>query len=157
MHVLTDAKFGQKLDKEMQSSSVMKVISEELSSIFSALVAGARYGAKIRLPHAFVMTFLFRRDLPASEKVKNVFNLVLEHASNLSAFAAIYKAILSVLKLGSRKLLNNSSSEGKHKHGIMVALVRTIMSVLCKLFFFYGDVTTAPYDVDVFYSCTWTD
>ena len=39
------------------------MVKDELKSIAAALIGGARYGAKIRLPHALVMTFLFRRDL----------------------------------------------------------------------------------------------
>lgn len=74
----------------------------ELHAVLSALLAGARYGIKIRLPHAFVMTFLFRRNLSTTKKLQGVAKLVREHATNLAAFAASYKLILAVLKLVSK-------------------------------------------------------
>jgi hypothetical protein len=37
------------------------------------------------------MTVLFRRDLTSREKIQSVAKLALEHASNLAAFASIYK------------------------------------------------------------------
>jgi peroxisomal membrane protein 4 len=64
---------------------------EEIHAIVAALAGGARYGFKIRVPHALVMTMLFRRDLPASEKIRSVVRLALEHATKLAAFATIYK------------------------------------------------------------------
>jgi hypothetical protein len=36
-------------------------VADELLAICGALVGGARYGLKIRLPHALVMTFIFRK------------------------------------------------------------------------------------------------
>jgi hypothetical protein len=85
----------------LQSSEITDGVStllEELHQILLALVGGARYGIKIRLPHALVMTLLFRRDLSDKEKLKNILRLVLEHASNLAAFATIYKTLLAALK-----------------------------------------------------------
>jgi peroxisomal membrane protein 4 len=79
-------------------------IQDELSAIVSALVGGAKYGIKIRLPHAFVMTLLFRKDLNNQQKMGTVIRLVLEHASNLAAFATIYKSILVIFKWSSRYL-----------------------------------------------------
>lgn len=64
---------------------------DELWAIMTSLVGGARYGLKIRIPHALVMTVLFRRDLTASDKIRSVAKLALEHASKLAAFATIYK------------------------------------------------------------------
>jgi peroxisomal membrane protein 4 len=66
-------------------------LADEIQAIVAALVGGARYGIKIRLPHAVVMTLLFRRDLTSKQKVQSVVKLALEHASNLAAFATIYK------------------------------------------------------------------
>jgi hypothetical protein len=80
--------------------------SEELHSILSALVGGAQYGIKVRLPHALLMTFLFRRDLTAEEKLRTILKLVTEHATNLAVFAAIYKTMLVKLKFLSRMLRN---------------------------------------------------
>ncbi|CAB9500637.1 peroxisomal membrane protein [Seminavis robusta] len=86
------------------------MVKEELHSIASALVGGARYGVKIRLPHALVMTFLFRRDLSSKDKIKSILRLVYSHAASLAAFATIYKAILALLKLTSRKLLTSAGN-----------------------------------------------
>lgn len=70
--------------------------SSELEAILGAMIAGARYGIKIRLPHAFVMTFLFKRQLTTQQKLNTIFKLTLEHASNLASFATLYKVIHSL-------------------------------------------------------------
>jgi len=64
---------------------------EELQAIIAALVGGARYGLKVRLPHALVMTMLFRRDLTSAQKIQTVVRLAVEHASRLASFATVYK------------------------------------------------------------------
>lgn len=71
------------------------------------MVGGARYGLKIRVPHALVMTSLFRRDLSTKQKLRSVMKLAIEHASNLAAFASIYKAMLTALKWTSRHVRNH--------------------------------------------------
>ena len=83
-------------------SSHNHTITDELLAIVGGLVGGAKYGIKIRLPHAFVMTTLFRSDLSTKQKLLSIFNLVKEHATNLAAFATIYKSILLSLKYLSR-------------------------------------------------------
>ena len=87
------------------SQSPTSFLLEELSAVVSALVGGATYGVKIRLPHALVMTCLFRKDLSSKEKIRTVLKLVFEHASNLAAFATIYKLILASLKGSSRYII----------------------------------------------------
>lgn len=67
------------------------LLLDELHAIMAGLVGGLRYGFKIRLPHAFVMTALFRRDLTVEQKMTTIWKLTREHAINLAAFAAIYK------------------------------------------------------------------
>lgn len=79
-------------------------LTDEVAAIVGALVGGAKYGIKIRLPHAVVMTVLFRRDLTSKEKLQSIVRMVFEHASNLAAFATIYKTILAALKFSSRSL-----------------------------------------------------
>ena len=68
-----------------------------------------------RVPHALVMTVLFRSDLTSMEKLRNIFKLAAEHATNLAAFAAIYKSLLLLLKWSSRSLLleQNEKNIGK--------------------------------------------
>ena len=87
------------------------MVKDELKSIAAALIGGARYGVKIRLPHALVMTFLFRRDLSHSEKLKSILRLALQHASSLAAFATIYKSILALLKYAHRELILRDGGE----------------------------------------------
>lgn len=70
-------------------------LSEELHAIAAGLVGGARYGFKIRLPHAMVMIWLFRQDLNSKQKMRTVGKLVVEHTTNLAAFAALYKVSFS--------------------------------------------------------------
>ena len=65
--------------------------AEELEAIIAALIGGIKYGIKIRLPHSFIMTMLFRRNLSSKEKIYNILKLVFEHSSNLGIFATIYK------------------------------------------------------------------
>lgn len=74
-------------------------------------MGGAKYGLKIRLPHALLMTFLFRSDLSASQKLKRILKLSLEHAVKLAAFASIYKLMIASLKWISRQLRKPEDSE----------------------------------------------
>jgi peroxisomal membrane protein 4 len=97
-------------------STIQHHLTEELAAIVGALVGGAKYGIKIRLPHALVMTLLFRRDLSAKQKIHSISRLVLEHASNLAAFATIYKSILAAFKWTSRYLRHHPpAASSSHK------------------------------------------
>jgi len=91
--------------------TIMATLADELQAVVSALVGGARYGVKIRLPHALVMTVLFRNDLTSKQKIRSVLKLAIEHASNLAAFASIYKIILAKLKWSSRYLREHQANE----------------------------------------------
>jgi hypothetical protein len=93
----------------------LSTLSRELHSIVSGLIGGAKYGVKIRLPHALLMTLLFKPNLSASQKLKKVLKLSLEHAVKLAAFASIYKVILASLKFISRHLRNSEDSENMWK------------------------------------------
>jgi hypothetical protein len=73
-------------------------LEDEIKSILLSLIGGARYGVKVRLPHAVIMTCLFRKDLKSSEKLRHIIKLVQEHATNLALFATLYKTILLILK-----------------------------------------------------------
>jgi peroxisomal membrane protein 4 len=74
-------------------------LTSEIKAIVESLFAGARYGMKIRFPHALVMTFLFRRDMTTDQKVRTILKLVGEHSSNLAAFAALYKVSIRSMQL----------------------------------------------------------
>jgi hypothetical protein len=85
----------------------MNQLSNEVQAICRGLIAGARYGIKIRLPHSAVMTLLFRRELSAANKLQAIASSVAEHATNLAAFACLYKSILAVLKWASQRRLDD--------------------------------------------------
>jgi hypothetical protein len=72
-------------------------IVEEIKAIVSAAIGGARYGIKIRLPHALVMTMLFRQDQPISKKMATILKLSRDHAISLASFAAIYKVCYGIV------------------------------------------------------------
>lgn len=107
--------------------SVASLIANELEAVFAALIGGAKYGMKIRLPHAFVMTFLFRQDLSTYDKLKNILRLSLHHAKNLATFASLYKLLLTTLKWVSRHLRHYRPEE---KEDILKALGRTLLSLI---------------------------
>ena len=66
-------------------------LQSEFKAIIAGLIGGGKYGIKIRLPHATVMTLLFRGDATAREKFNLILKSTLEHSCNLASFAAIYK------------------------------------------------------------------
>ncbi len=85
-------------------------IYSEISAIISGLIGGGRYGFKIRLPHAAVMTLLFRKNATVEEKLKIVLKSTMEHSRNLASFAAIYKVrIISPLRFFT--VLHSSEKE----------------------------------------------
>lgn len=82
----------------------------ELQSILDGFMGGARYGVKIRLPHAAVMTALFRDGSPA-EKLRLILKAAFQHSRNLAYFAAVYKSVLYALKILSFKLRHLDTDE----------------------------------------------
>jgi peroxisomal membrane protein 4 len=117
------------------------LLLDELTAVVSALIGGAKYGVKIRLPHALVMTFLFRKDLSATQKIRTILKLVVEHASNLAAFATIYKCVLAFMKGSSRYIglrhqgvgwreRNNKSKNSSSSRGIIQSLGRILISLV---------------------------
>ena len=80
-------------------------VYDELHAILHSLVAGSRYGLRMRAPHALVMTLLFKSDLSAPHKLRTILKLAVEHATNLAAFATVYKSILALLKWTHRHLV----------------------------------------------------
>ena len=80
---------------------------DELIAILEGLIGGARYGVKIRLPHALLMTTLFGKGLTAKQKFRRILQLTWEHASSLAAFAAIYKVGMLVIVTHAFSCSNN--------------------------------------------------
>ncbi|NWZ24319.1 PXMP4 protein, partial [Asarcornis scutulata] len=56
---------------------------------------GAVYGAKIRAPHALVMTFLFRSG-SLREKLKSIAQATYTHSRNLAYFVFTYKGLMAL-------------------------------------------------------------
>lgn len=72
-------------------------VYRDLISILGGFLRGINYGIKIRLPHAFVMTFLFRPHGTIKDKLEWIIKATKQHAWNLSRFVFIYKFIMTLL------------------------------------------------------------
>jgi hypothetical protein len=111
--------------------TILTFVDNEFHHMLAALIAGARYGIKVRLPHAFVMTFLFRQDLNAKQKLRAMLKLAGEHATNLAAFACIYKSILMTMKVLSRQIRNGGlQSTGNNREGLWKSMGRSVAGML---------------------------
>ncbi|TRY58616.1 hypothetical protein DNTS_007616 [Danionella cerebrum] len=69
---------------------------------------GAVYGAKIRAPHALVMTFLFRNG-SLREKLQAIAQATYTHSRNLASFVFTYKVLQSLQQLVQGKQLQSHS------------------------------------------------
>ncbi|KAI9004630.1 Tim17/Tim22/Tim23/Pmp24 family-domain-containing protein [Gaertneriomyces semiglobifer] len=67
----------------------------DILSIIKGFRNGAVYGAKIRFPHALVMTFLFRSG-SVQDKVRFIYKATYQHSRNLAFFVTIYKTLMAV-------------------------------------------------------------
>jgi peroxisomal membrane protein 4 len=70
----------------------------DLFAIIKGCRNGAVYGAKIRFPHALVMTFLFRAG-SIQDKFRFIFKATYQHSKNLALFVTIYKSLLVFQRL----------------------------------------------------------
>ncbi|KAK1742316.1 peroxisomal membrane protein 4 [Skeletonema marinoi] len=104
---------------------------DEVAAIISGLIGGGRYGLKIRIPHAFVMTFLFGNKLPFRRKLQVIAKLAAEHSINLASFACLYKFLLASLKVLSRLIPQNDGSGDASVHsGILRRLIKSVVSMV---------------------------
>jgi hypothetical protein len=71
-------------------------VSQEIIAIMTSIYSGAQYGLKVRLPHALLMTFLFRKDLSLKKKIQTIVTLTWHHSYSLAKFAGIYKVRFSI-------------------------------------------------------------
>lgn len=65
-------------------------------SVLRGIRNGAIYGAKIRFPHALVMTFLFKRGDPV-KMAESIMRATYTHSKNLATFVGIYKFVRCVM------------------------------------------------------------
>lgn len=72
-------------------------------SVLRGIRNGLFYGTKIRMPHALVMTLLFRPGSP-TKMADGIAKLTWEHSRNLALFAGSYKALLALVRLVRLKL-----------------------------------------------------
>ncbi|KAK3764338.1 hypothetical protein RRG08_067012 [Elysia crispata] len=81
------------------------LVSGENKHILAAIKGlrnGIVYGAKIRFPHALVMTFLFKRGPPMT-MIQDILSATYQHSRNLGMFVLIYKGLTSSLSWGESK------------------------------------------------------
>uniref|UniRef100_A0A8C2QBA3 Peroxisomal membrane protein 4 n=1 Tax=Cyprinus carpio TaxID=7962 RepID=A0A8C2QBA3_CYPCA len=69
---------------------------------------GAVYGAKIRAPHALVMTFLFRSG-SLREKLRAIAQATYTHSRNLACFVLTYKGLQALQQRLQGKVLQSHS------------------------------------------------
>jgi hypothetical protein len=112
-------------------------VGREVGAALTALMAGARYGVKIRLPHALVMTFLFRRDLSSMDKLRLIARSVMQHAGSLAAFAVVYKTTVSTLKYMDRPSPCPSLHPIVRGQTSLASLGRTLLNLLGTLLTIY--------------------
>jgi len=115
-------------EEASQSSTDLR---DEVLAVVAALVSGARYGVKIRLPHALVMTFMFRRDLSTRGKLRSITDAVLEHAGSLASFATVYQVTLAILKLLQRKY-GKVQRNGSQNLSVAKSFGRALMNLICE-------------------------
>mmetsp|Transcript_71566 Transcript_71566/g.202181 ORF Transcript_71566/g.202181 Transcript_71566/m.202181 type:complete len:259 (+) Transcript_71566:72-848(+) len=82
----------------MAAAAAPSPLVDAMFTVLTGARQGLSYGTKIRLPHALVMTLLFKKGTLES-KVKGIINMAFIHARNLALFVACYKA--SLLGLGA--------------------------------------------------------
>jgi len=66
------------------------------------------YGAKVKLPHSFVMTLLFSKE-NLRDKIKSIILATYAHSKSLSLFVLIYKTLMLI-----QKRMNNQTEHSIH-------------------------------------------
>jgi peroxisomal membrane protein 4 len=79
------------------SDAVVPSLEWDILSVLRGLRNGLIYGAKIRFPHALVMSFLFGRGT-IMDKFKNILTATWTHSRNLGLFVGAFKAGLALLR-----------------------------------------------------------
>ncbi|GAC97841.1 potential peroxisomal protein Pmp4 [Pseudozyma hubeiensis SY62] len=95
---------------DLQKSLTQVALNPAYHDLFTILKGfrnGVVYGAKIRFPHALVMTFLFGRGTPR-EKLTFILRATKQHALNLGTFTPLYK----FLTIAMRRLFEATGGKG---------------------------------------------
>lgn len=71
-------------------------------SVLKGLRNGIVYGAKVRFPHALVMTFLFKSG-PLLGQFRSILEATYTHSKNLGLFVFSYKALTQLLEMTQGK------------------------------------------------------
>jgi len=71
---------------------------KELIAIVRGFRNGVVYGFKIRLPHAFVMTMLFRSG-SLHDKFRAIARATYNHSKNLGVYVAVFKIVRLLMRL----------------------------------------------------------
>lgn len=83
----------------MDLSALQNFLKDKRFHSILAIIKGFRnglvYGAKIRFPHALVMTLLFRAG-PFKDNFKAILKLTYEHSRNLGIFVLLYKSLMAI-------------------------------------------------------------
>lgn len=69
----------------------------DLFTVLKGARNGAVYGAKIRFPHALVMTFLFGRG-STQDRLRFVYRATRQHSLNLTKFVSLYKFVTILMR-----------------------------------------------------------
>ena len=97
-----------------RASHACYTMDEELRfaflSAWRAFRNGLFYGTKIRLPHALVMTLLFRRSNSIRAMADPIARMTWEHSRNLALFAGFYKIALAIARI----VWSNWATGSKH-------------------------------------------
>ncbi|XP_039623303.1 peroxisomal membrane protein 4 [Polypterus senegalus] len=92
--------------------TVNHLLREEKYKTLLAVIKGFRngavYGVKIRAPHAFVMTFLFKNG-SLQDKVRAIIQATYTHSRNLACFVFIYKGLVALQRWLQKRTLQSHS------------------------------------------------
>jgi len=85
----------------MESNALTNFLLEQryrdVLSLIKGFRNGAVYGAKIRFPHALVMTFLFGKG-NTRDKLRTIIDSTMTHSKNLGTFVFVYKSMMMFQK-----------------------------------------------------------
>ncbi|PUU82202.1 Tim17/Tim22/Tim23/Pmp24 family-domain-containing protein [Tuber borchii] len=96
--------------RQKLTAFILDPANHDLLEILKGARNGLVYGAKVRFPHALVMTFLFRSGT-FQEKLTQTLQATKTHAKNLAAFVTIYKTAMFLLRRLSSSTRKERSSD----------------------------------------------